>query len=188
MDSDAQGGREMRTSRGFTLIELLAVIAIVVVLAAILFPVFGGARRKVLKVECQESMRSILCSVRLYAADYDGRLPADLERMSWADDELFWNREKYSCPVWSEVNDRGRGYGFNRLVNRMTLKQSVTGALAFIWDGKDITIASDVRTLDRYLAYNRHSPSGEKRVNMGFLDGRVEWRKAETISTELFAP
>ena len=173
---------------GFTLVELLVVIAIVLVLAAILFPVYGEAYRKTLKVGCQQAMSRILCAARLYAADYDGYLPSDFNHMAWSDDDFLWDWKKYTCPVWSEVNDSGRGYGFNRLVNRMTLKQSVTGALAFIWDGKDITIASDVRTIDRYLAYNRHSPSGEKRVNMGFLDGRVEWRKAETISTELFAP
>jgi prepilin-type N-terminal cleavage/methylation domain-containing protein len=34
----------MRNRKGFTLIELLVVIAIIALLAAILFPVFAGAR------------------------------------------------------------------------------------------------------------------------------------------------
>lgn len=173
---------------GFTLIELLVIIAIVLVLAAILFSAYGEAYRKTLKLDCQQAMSRLLCATRLYAADYDGCLPSDFDHMAWSDDDFLWNWKKYACPVWLEVNDDGRGYGFNRLVNRMTLKQSVTGALPFIWDGSDVIVIPEHETLDHHLAYSRHSPSGERRVNMGFLDGRVEWKRAETISTKLFAP
>jgi len=166
----------------------LVVIAIIAILAASLFPVFAEARRKVLKYECQGSMRFILCSIRLYAADYDGRLPSDFDRMTWTNDDLFWNREEYSCPVWTEVNGRGRGYGFNRLITKMTMKQLISDTAPFIWDGTDIVAIPDTKTLGNSFAYGRHSPRGERRVNIGFLDGRVEWKEAEAISTKLFLP
>ena len=41
---------------GFTLIELLVVVAIIAVLAAILFPVFAGAREKARQSACLETV------------------------------------------------------------------------------------------------------------------------------------
>lgn len=60
---------------GFTLIELLTVIAIVSVLAAILFPVFARARENARRMSCQSNLKQIGLSGMQYASDYDGALP-----------------------------------------------------------------------------------------------------------------
>jgi prepilin-type N-terminal cleavage/methylation domain-containing protein len=62
------------TRRAFTLIELLTVIAIMAILAALLFPVFASAREKARQASCLSNMRQISLWCRrahrvLHAAD-----------------------------------------------------------------------------------------------------------------------
>ncbi|MGV3724688.1 MAG: type II secretion system protein [Actinomycetota bacterium] len=61
---------------GFTMIELLVVLAIIAILAAILFPVFAQAREKARQYSCAGNLHQIGMALRMYARDYDGRLPA----------------------------------------------------------------------------------------------------------------
>ena len=49
----------MRNRKGFTLIELLVVIAIIALLAAILFPVFAGAREKARQTACLNNNKQL---------------------------------------------------------------------------------------------------------------------------------
>lgn len=59
----------------FTLIELLAVIGIIVVLVAILFPVFARARESARRASCLSNLKQIGLAGMQYAADYDSCLP-----------------------------------------------------------------------------------------------------------------
>jgi prepilin-type N-terminal cleavage/methylation domain-containing protein/prepilin-type processing-associated H-X9-DG protein len=62
-------------SRGFTVTELMVAIAIVVVLAAILFPVLGNVRNNARKVECISHLHYISIAIGLYVGDHSGYLP-----------------------------------------------------------------------------------------------------------------
>lgn len=64
----------MRRS-GFTLVELLTVVAIIAVLAAVLFPVFARARESARRSSCQSNLKQIGLAGMQYTADYDGCLP-----------------------------------------------------------------------------------------------------------------
>ena len=60
---------------GFTLIELLIVIAIIAILAAILFPVFATAREKARQTACVSNGKQIGLALMQYVQDYDEVTP-----------------------------------------------------------------------------------------------------------------
>lgn len=60
---------------GFTLIELLTVIAIIALLAAIIFPVFATVRGKARATTCQSNLRQLGTAAQMYMQDYDGIIP-----------------------------------------------------------------------------------------------------------------
>jgi len=57
----------------FTLVELLVVIALIAILAAILFPVFARAKDAAKKTTCLSNIRQISQAWTMYAADADER-------------------------------------------------------------------------------------------------------------------
>lgn len=60
---------------GFTIIELLIVIAVIVVLAAILFPVLASVRQRSRSTACASNLRQLYLAVAQYAADDNNILP-----------------------------------------------------------------------------------------------------------------
>ncbi|MEO0793602.1 MAG: type II secretion system protein [Verrucomicrobiota bacterium] len=61
--------------RGFTLIELLVSVAVVAILASILFGVFGSVRQRANITQGTHSMRTIYQGIELYAVDHSDSLP-----------------------------------------------------------------------------------------------------------------
>src|SRR5437667_3195375 len=65
----------MKKRAGFTLIELLVVMAIIAILAAILFPVFAQAREKARQATCLSNFKQIGLGVMMYVQDWDETYP-----------------------------------------------------------------------------------------------------------------
>ena len=65
----------------FTLVELLIVIAIIVILASILFPLFARARENARRSSCQSNLKQIVLAEMQYTQDYDERFTGGLTRL-----------------------------------------------------------------------------------------------------------
>jgi general secretion pathway protein G len=65
----------LRRTRAFTLIEVIVVLAIISLLAALLFPAFLTARGKARQVVCASNLRQSGLGIAMYAQDYDGLYP-----------------------------------------------------------------------------------------------------------------
>lgn len=75
----------------FTLIELLIVIAIIAILAAILFPVFASAREKARQTTCASNEKQLGLAIIQYTQDYDETYPIAVD--------VNWNTPTTSWPL-----------------------------------------------------------------------------------------
>ncbi len=64
--------KKLSAERHFTLIELLIVIAIIAILAAMLFPSLNKAKAAGQKISCTNNMKQILMMFSNYTTNYDG--------------------------------------------------------------------------------------------------------------------
>ena len=67
--------RSRSTQTAFTLVELLVVVAIIAILAAILFPVFARARENARRASCLSNLKQIGLGFLQYNQDYDENCP-----------------------------------------------------------------------------------------------------------------
>jgi len=71
------------------------VIAIIAVLAAILFPVFAQARESARKATCQSNLRQIAQAMAQYVSDYDGAFPNTGNYQLWQGRYWRWPLQPY---------------------------------------------------------------------------------------------
>jgi prepilin-type N-terminal cleavage/methylation domain-containing protein/prepilin-type processing-associated H-X9-DG protein len=67
----------------FTLIEILVVVAILALLAAILFPAFTRAREAARAISCVSNLKQIGMGLAMYSEDYAGRYPIAGGDIAW---------------------------------------------------------------------------------------------------------
>jgi len=80
---------------GFTLIELHVVVAIIAILAAMLFPVFSRAREAARKATCGSNLRQIGISFAMYLSDYDDCYPNTGDPYLWMGRRWRWPLQPY---------------------------------------------------------------------------------------------
>ena len=98
--------RELRA--GFTLIELVVVISIILILAAMLLPVFERAVKSAEATSCLANVRHLALASQLYSSDYDEGLPPALLDLPDSTRQNCWDvlllpyvgsRQIYLCPA-----------------------------------------------------------------------------------------
>ena len=92
----------MRSERrsGFTLVEVLVVIAVIVILAAVLFPVFAQARDAARRTRCLSNLRQLAQAHQAYVQDYDDTLPTWFES---GGPHGFWFWPEYLRPYYRDA-------------------------------------------------------------------------------------
>lgn len=168
-------------ANGFTLIELLIVIAIIALLAAILFPVFSRVRENARRTACLSNMKQLGLGMMQYAQDYDEKLPrgtypngAFTYGVGWAGQimphvksiQIFkCPNEKFKAPSGDVVS-----YTYNISIpsNPPTLVNGISGNLSgFTAASKTVLLLessgnyADLTTTDEIgtNAIDQHSPS-----------------------------
>jgi len=120
----------------FTLIELLVVVAIIAILAAILFPVFAKARERAKATTCISNEKQIGLALTQYAGDYSDCYPPERNwsttpytywkdalnpfiskgtKDAWAcpSNPNTWDPVPYAAGVMGDESGRPRGYALN---------------------------------------------------------------------------
>lgn len=136
------------SSKGFTLIELLIVIAIIAILAAILFPVFARAREMARRSACQSNLKQLGLGIAQYVQDYDEHYPSvsDAQSVLLSTGALqYWpyailpyvkSTQVYRCP--NEFATNAVSYLANNYVGKQNISVVTdTAATILLTDGND---------------------------------------------------
>ncbi len=95
--------------RGFILMEFVTAIAIIAILAAILFPVFARAREKSRQCSCLHNLYNVGVSLRHYAADYHGHFPPSDNDLSPLLYQYLPDARALDCPTVTQDFDGKAG-------------------------------------------------------------------------------
>lgn len=186
----------------FTLVEMIVVCAIILLLSAMLFPVFETALGKAEGASCISNVRNLGMAARLYADDYDDAIvPAMLPRPPTG--RICWdmtlqlylnNRGLLLCPS-DETPCQLRGvicaphsYGINLELAEVG---GYLGSSLRLYDIEDPigTVLFCELNGERYRTHGvRYSEGGIERVahnrhgggsNYTFVDGHAKWLRPE---------
>jgi len=205
-------GRQGRRAPAFTLIELLVVIAIIVVLAAILLPVFARVRGKAYQVSCVLNIKQLCLAAQMYASDWDGRVFANYEPNNECGNDpdiqgnYRWHALHYyrayfrseglvQCPVLGPGNisyGQNVGLGWGAQSPRIDLEYSLAHPLNP--ERKSTSQLVLLAEADDVWFWEYRSPDGASSLFpklrchhtggtvLGFFDGHAKWQRFDTLN------
>ena len=109
-------------TQAFTLVELLVVVAIVAILAAILFPVFQKVRENARRTSCLSNEKQLALGLTMYTQDNDEFLPPTATYAADRVTVILWpdmirsyvnSKPLRLCP--SDTTDKNNSYGLSEL-------------------------------------------------------------------------
>lgn len=171
----------MRTRCGFTQIELMVVIAIIAVLAAILFPVFATAQARGRQTQCAVKMKQIVAACLMYEADSEALPPGP---RAWL--VQSFKPEKLATLRCPELSGDDPGYGFNLKLDARA------GSKPYLWDGWDCNKSTDPKGIFDEKLQIHCAPWVDHRhlqtANVAFCTGNVKVFPLGAPDPEVFSP
>ncbi len=168
-------------------LEIDLIIAIIAILAAILFPVFSKAREKARQTQCMNNQRQLAIAVNMYTQEHNETLPdsATVWQSLKLTSALTSNQAALAvtssvtkCPNKPEAN----GYVYNNMISGKKLGDATMGDPTAVWlfaDGASSNpampnVAFAITDVDSVRHANNFIAAG--------LDGHVEMVKSTGIS------
>lgn len=138
-------------------------IAVIAIVAAILFPVFASAREAARKASCQSNVKQMSLAVLMYAEDFDGRFPP---KGTWADgaDAFVSSPDVWFCP---SATDRNPAYAFNARLSGFRSEKLTTP------DETPLIFESSLGTRSASDLLESFAPRHRGIGHVGFADGSV---------------
>ena len=116
-------------------------LAIIAILAAILFPVFARARENARRSSCQSNLKQIALGVAQYTQDYDERMIALVNYKTSSNSELWpvtiqpyvKSTQIFDCPSFSHTNNiSGSLYPGGRVAYGMNIATGAPGLNGYV--------------------------------------------------------
>ena len=185
----------------FTLLELLVVVAIIGILAALLFPAFARARENARRASCASNIKQLSLGMLQYAQDYDEKLPGYFYTTGsgvWLPalvNSYVKNRRIWKCPsspIEAEIWDGTPGdysvtYGINfQIGNQGGFSKSLAeinkpAETVLLAENYQVGV-SGLCTVDPvHLSTPRPIARHNQMVNASFVDGHVKSYHKEAL-------
>lgn len=184
--------------RAFTTIEFIVVVAIIGILAAILWPVFNRASSSGTRQSCYGNLHEIALAWQQYASDENGIAPTlstNGQFYGWSDALTAYGVKpaSFHCPsnrTLKATNPIARGYSdywMNSRIARRNLKTFILPARTLIsGDGASGDARNSVSHLPRTWRNDESSPAfrHQRGALYAFADGHVRWLKPEQVTMQ----
>jgi len=196
----------IRLSQGFTLIEVLIVVAIIIVLAAMLMPVFEVATKRAEATSCLMNVRHIGMAAALYTEDNDDRLlpacasgaPPGYLGIGWGltVQPYLRNEAILVCPSDPKPTVAVATYGLKHSYGinfELTFVGGYNNSVLCLGDINNETqtimffdISSRLRRLGISYPHDGTAPVATRHrdgANFVFVDGHAKWFRVEQTTT-----